>query len=282
MSAITEFQREPTTSLTRQLVIGVHGSASTGGQWRRLAEALGSHYEMIAPDLPGYGKQHEIATVGTPSLNCDGAEVSRLVREATAPVHIVAHSYGGAVALKVALDHPTRVASLTLIEPALFHLLRTGRPDDMVHYTEIAAIANAVRLAVQCGQPAQGMACFVDYWNGPGTWAEMKPSLQTALTDQTKQVARNFAAAFGETWDGSMCRRIQSPTLVITAANSRGPAQRVAEIVADAIPCARLATIADAGHMVPVTHPKLVNPLIAKALDAAGSGRNETSHREAA
>ena len=37
-------------------VIALHCSLGSGRQWTRLAEALGDGFEVIAPDLAGYGK----------------------------------------------------------------------------------------------------------------------------------------------------------------------------------------------------------------------------------
>ena len=279
---IDEMLNDQGLSAARPQVIAVHGSASTGGQWRRLAADLGAMFDVATPDLPGYGQLHNATPHGRPTLAGDAIEIARLVNASTTPSHIVAHSYGAAVALNFVRKNPQKIASLTIIEPALFHLLRSGEANDLMHYTEISLIANAVRMAAQFGMPSQGMASFVDYWNGNGAWQAMKPALQSALASQTIQVARNFEAGMAETWSAADCGTIDCPTLIITAEASRGPAKRVAEIVAESMPHARFSSIADAGHMVPVTHPDIINPLIAEALVAATSGRPEVSHREAA
>ena len=266
----------------RPRVVAVHGSASTGGQWRQLVSELSSTFDVSAPDLPGYGQQRDHFASGSTTLAGDASGIERLSQQASDAIHLVAHSYGAAVATQFALDNPQRVASLTLIKPALFHLLRTGAALDMAHYTEISAIANSVRLAARFGVPGHGMARFVDYWNGVGSWRAMKPSLRAALAKQSKPVARNFKSAYVETWSASVLKGIQCPTLLIAGELSRGPAKRVAQIVFEAIPQARLTTVAGVGHMAPVTHPHLINPLIAEALAAATSHCNEASHREAA
>ena len=269
-------------SRQRDVVIAIHGSASTGGQWHRLVGELTPEFEVHTPDLPGYGSQAQLLTTAKPRLEADAVVIERIANGANAPVHLVAHSYGAAVALAFALHRPQAVASLTLIEPALFHLLRSGSVEDMHHFTEINSVNNAVRIANQVGAVERGMARFVDYWSKPGAWDAMKPTLQAALAAQTPQVARNFAAAFSETWSPTICKRIECPTLLVSADESPAPARRVVNILHNAISHSRLATIADAGHMMPITHPNIINPLIAEALAAARIGCNEASLREAA
>ena len=64
--------------------------------------------------------------------------------EAPEPVHIVGHSYGGALALRVTLQRPQKVASLTLYEPSCFQLLdELGEPGDAA-MSEIGVVAGAV------------------------------------------------------------------------------------------------------------------------------------------
>ena len=275
-------QRMFGSSSERQVVIAVHGSASTGSQWAKLVAELSDNFDVASPDLPGYGKWRDATPFGRPSLYGDAIKIASVAYQAAQPVHLVAHSYGAAVAFEYAIENPGDVASLTLVEPALFHLLRSGDPQDKAHYSEISAVASAVRMDCLNGTPRRGMSHFVDYWNGAGTWQSMTPALQASFAGQSRQVVRNFAAAFAETWPVSVCQRIQCPTLIVSAENSRGPARRVAEILVNAIAQARVESIAGAGHMAPMTHADVVNPIIAKFLTEADTESADQWSRVAA
>ena len=266
----------------RPVVVAVHGSASTATQWKKLANRLAGDFDVFAPNLPGYGGLQDVAAFGNPTLYADADPIARIVRQASRPVHLVAHSYGAAVAFRFALQHPNDILSLTLIEPALFHLLRNGSAEDMKHYTEISAIANAVRISCHTGTPSLGMARFVDYWNGAGTWSSLRPDLQSVLAALAPQVGRNFEAIISETWPVEACQHIRCPTVVMAGGNSHGPAKKVSEIMARAIPHARLEIVPGAAHMMPVTHPELVNPLIVRALGDSWADHRETLSRQAA
>ena len=66
-------------SLERPQVIAIHGSASTGGQWRRLVGTLSASYDVVRPDLPGYGRNQTVVPHGVPSLDGDAVEGTLVV-----------------------------------------------------------------------------------------------------------------------------------------------------------------------------------------------------------
>src|SRR5262245_37944353 len=110
------------------------------------------------------------------------------------PAHIVGHSYGGAVALQFASRHPRYVKTLTLIEPASFHLLRDGDDIDERGFREISETGTTVVNALNCGDYQGGMRRFVAYWGGEGAWNALPASQQLALAARISKVALGFWA----------------------------------------------------------------------------------------
>ena len=106
-------------------VIALHCSLGSGRQWSKLTETLGSEYQVIAPDIAGYGGP--LGSADLPMTLADEiVHLGKSLSSARGPLHLVGHSYGGAIAFKIATDSPLadRVRSLTLIEPVLPTLLR--------------------------------------------------------------------------------------------------------------------------------------------------------------
>ena len=95
-----------------------------------------------------------------------------------------------------ALARPDRIASMTLYEPAAFHLLDELGADGAAGFVEIAAIARRVRDAVSLGEPAGAAAAFVDYWNGQGTWEKLSEHVRAALTRWAAKAPLEFAALY--------------------------------------------------------------------------------------
>src|SRR5262249_18582782 len=123
--------------------------------------------------------------------------------------------------------------SLTLIEPVAFHLLGRAPDGTREHdlLCEVAAIDAAVTGAAATGDD-DGMARFIDYWSGAGTWPRLRPEGRHALGSQTAQVARNFRRVTSELARFGCMRRIAVPTLVLCGTTSPAPTLRIAELVA--------------------------------------------------
>jgi pimeloyl-ACP methyl ester carboxylesterase len=196
-------------------------------------------------------------------------------------VHLVGHSYGGAVALRVALDHADKLRSLTLIEPVAFHLLQSPVATDRLLMDEIHGVAEAVWDAAARGDYWGGMAHFVDYWNGPGAWARMKDANRHVLAPRITKVAVDFAAVFREVTPLEAYRWLDLPSLIVWGERSPAPTRRIAELLASTLPQNRYAVIPDAGHMAPLTHADTVGAIVAEHLTTAMSNAGTTAALQA-
>jgi pimeloyl-ACP methyl ester carboxylesterase len=252
----------PAAAPAGQPVVLLHCSAASGAQWQSLRAALSPRFRVEAPDLYGYGAAAAWPGPGPLTLAAEAAPVAALIERCGAPVHLVGHSYGGSVALRLALDMGQRLRSLTLIEPVAFHLLRAGEPGDRALFGEIARLADAVGSAVAAGTPQAGMARFVDFWNGDGAWARLAPQKQAALARAAAKVALDFWATTTESARREDYRRLAVPTLILRGARSPAVTRRIAGILAATLPVAGVATIDGAGHMLPLTHADVANAAI--------------------
>jgi pimeloyl-ACP methyl ester carboxylesterase len=259
-------------------VVALHGSASTGAQWRSLVAHLAPHHRVLTPDLAGYSRSGKPAAPVT--MATEAMFLRPLLAEAGDPVHLVGHSFGGAVALAVAVTIPERVRSLTLIEPAAFRLLATGDHTDIELGAEIAAVARDIRGEAIAHERTAATARFIDYWNGAGAFARSSTRLQNFAVNSLDRVMDNFAALAAPGLTRRALAGITCPTLIIAGLNTRLPALRTAEIVAEIIPGARLDLVPGAGHMLPLTDPHLTDPMIADAV-ARAEGRPARTAPEA-
>jgi pyruvate dehydrogenase E2 component (dihydrolipoamide acetyltransferase) len=98
-------------------VLFLHGFGGDLDNWLFNLDAVGEAAPVIALDLPGHG-QSTPRLPGTTLADLSNFVVRFLDALDVERVHLVGHSMGGAIASRMALDHPTRVASVTLVNPA--------------------------------------------------------------------------------------------------------------------------------------------------------------------
>ena len=183
------------------------------------------------------------------------------------PVHLVGHSYGGAVALHMARARPWLFRSLTLIEPSAFHLLRDGDAVDRRALAEITAVAARVKADLARGEYMEGYGRFVDYWSGPGAWEAMSADKRNALAIQLERVALEFDALLGDPARMDDFSKVKIPTLLVQGGQTRLPSRCICQRLRKALPGIKFRVVQGAGHMLPLTHRDAVNALIAEHLE---------------
>jgi pimeloyl-ACP methyl ester carboxylesterase len=95
----------------------IHG-ALIADAFEAMAPVLASSYRLITYRRRGFGGSSPIREAET-MANQAGDAVAVLDHLDVRSAHVAGHSYGGAIALQIAADHPTRVHSLGLLEPGL-------------------------------------------------------------------------------------------------------------------------------------------------------------------
>jgi pimeloyl-ACP methyl ester carboxylesterase len=144
-------------------IVALHSSASSSKQWKQLAADLEYRYDVLACELPGYqGSDYErcpskkgMSAVADPILQ-DILKLGQLI-------HLVGHSFGGAVALKITLTQPNLIKSLTIYEPASFHIMNNDDGEDRKLFVGLQQIAHALSTETLAGRPDLGMKVFVDF-----------------------------------------------------------------------------------------------------------------------
>ena len=239
--------------------------ASPAAAWRRVAQRLAPDFCCLAVNPSGYGDTEPFAGPQAITMDDEAAAVSAIIahESSSQAVHLVGHSYGGAIALQMTLHRPQRFATLTLIEAAPYPLLAEAGENELA--TQVEQVNRTYIADVEAGRYETALETYIDYYNGtPGAWAAMAAEARQRFLGIAETVAAGLAANHGASLTLADCAALQVPTLVVRGAKTDAVHGRLAELLAQRIPGARLETVAEAGHMLTLSHPDVAARLIAE------------------
>jgi 3-oxoadipate enol-lactonase len=226
--------------------------------WDPQVPALDGRLRVVRFDHRGHGRSpvppgpYEIADLA-------GDVLALMDRLGIERAHYCGLSIGAMVGMSLALDAPHRIDRLVLMCTA-------------AHHPPAAAWAERARTVLAAGDAEPVADTIVDRWLTPG-FAREHPAVRRALREMlVSQPPHGYAACCGaiERMDlrGDL-PRITAPTLVIAGADDPAAAPEHQQLIADAIPGARLALVADAAHLASVQQPHIVNRLIVEHLQSS-------------
>ena len=230
-----------------------------------MIDSAGDRFEFLAFDLYGYGQSPDWQLRGTLHIDDEVEFVAPEVESLAEPFHLVGHSYGAGVALSLALRIPQRVRSITIYEPVLFSLLFDSVPS-RPGSDEIWRVQAEVRRLMMMNRPAEAAHLFVDHWSGAGAWESFPDFRQQNLAERMTKVVADFDATLTNALTLRDYSAIQTPTLVLHGERSPMSSRQIAGMLCDVIPNARAHGFEKLGHMGPVNHPEVVDPVVLEFL----------------
>lgn len=245
----------------RDPVVLLHGTPFSSYVWRAVARSLSRRYQVFVWDMPGYGASQMFAGQDV-SLATQGRVFTELLAHwGLAEPLVVAHDFGGAVALRAHLLHRARYRALALVDPVA--LAPWGSPFFRLvgeHSTVFEQLPPALHRAL--------VREYVGSASSPGLHPAVLDRLVQPWLGDLGQAAfyRQIAQADQRYTDEVQDRygEIGIPTLVCWGQEDTWiPPAKGHQLVAR-IPGARLEPIARAGHLVQEDAPaELTAALIA-------------------
>jgi pimeloyl-ACP methyl ester carboxylesterase len=221
-----------------------------------LAGAVGGRATLF--DLPGHGRSpdwdgaqdYQTEAVAMAAACCDG------------PSHLIGHSFGATVALRLAVERPDLVDRLTLIEPVYFAAARET-PEHADHEHGFRPFLEAVAQDRQ----SDAAALFNALW-GAQPWDRIAQRTQSYLMDRIHLVAASGRAIEDDPAGITSAERLAKltvPVTLIRGADSPPVIGAIHAALAQRLPDATDQVVAGAGHMLPLTHTGDVAALIRAA-----------------
>lgn len=232
----------------RETVLMIHGYSADKTVWMRFAPHFTDRYRVMVLDLPGHGE-----TPFDPALRYDTMSQAQRVLKAMDALgipraHLVGNSMGGFIAAQLALHHPERVQSATLMDAAG---VIAPQASDM-----------GQRLARGEGNPFEvtNREAFADFYAMtmaqppwvPGVTLDWIAADYAARRDSLARIFKDFHHV--DLLDTRL-GEIAVPVLVMWGDQDRLVHRSAADVWVRGIPGATLITYPDLGHMPMVEDP---------------------------
>jgi pimeloyl-ACP methyl ester carboxylesterase len=193
-------------------------------------ELLAQHHRIIAFEIPGFGG----SAVNDRSGSVE--ELAVTMREAVAglglsSITLLGNSFGGRLALWMAVQDPEQLVSLVLVAPAA---IRPERPDG------------------QSGPPSDPAALYAHPERVPAWW----PPADPAVTAKQRDLVRRLSEPPRNPALEARMAELQVPTLVLFGTSDRVIPSAMGRHYRSLLPKCQLVLVYDAGHVVDVDRPE--------------------------
>ncbi len=228
-------------------LLALHGALSSAVMWEPLFDAMPG-VRFVAPDLPGHGKSAEaLPDMHTQSTNA----MIALVKATNAPVDLVGHSLGGTIALRIAIEAPELVRSLTLIEPVFFAAAFGHYRKKYIEHSE-PQIA-----AMELGNWEEAARLFMADWGDGMSWDQIPAAHRRYIADRMPIVSATAPALMDDAHrllGTGRLERADMPILLVEGTQTMPIITHILNGLAERLPNARRVMIPGAGHMLPASH----------------------------
>ena len=221
-------------------ILCLHGAGGNGAVFDPLLDLLGERHEPLAFDQPGHGRSGSFDSLGSIERMAGFTRALWEKLALRAPVFL-GHSMGGAVALQLALDHPSEVRGLVLVGAgARFEGTEEG--------------AESIRRVSE----GKARRRFDKEIYSPDTEPEvMRRGFMESLKTDPRAVYGDMLA-IGDCDLVPRLGDVSVPTLVVMGADEKPRMKGQAELLADSIPGAERVDVPAAGHQIHLEQPAAV------------------------
>lgn len=233
-------------------LVFIHGSFASDATWKKIIAVQAKKHQCIAIKLPGHGGAPEPNDMPAPTLATEINLVVHIIEQTTdQAVHLIGHSFGGVVALAVALSGRVKVRQLTLFEPVAAWVLAVAQ--DHPHYQQVQ---DCFALYQQDLAQPTADACqrVIDFWGQAGDFKALPKGIQEQMRGLTAHNFRHWQLSKNISSTAHDLQHCTIPTHVVYGTCSSPVTRAVCEHLASLMPHCYAFSIQGASHFLVTTH----------------------------
>lgn len=229
-------------------ILCVHGTGSSALMWGDAVADLARLGRVLVYDRRGCTRSQRPVPYDKTSVGEHADDAAALLDALGAtPAAVIGRSYGGEIAIDLALRYPERVRGLVLLEGALLSLSAEAAAWEQSLGQQVAAAAD---------DPTTVGEAFIRLVLGDGAWEESPAPVRQMFTDNGPAIVAELAGGSLQV-DQAALSTINQPTLLVAAAHSPRAFRQVTDAMAAAMPNSRT-FIVEGGHLINPAHPAVL------------------------
>jgi lipase len=242
-------------------VVFLHSGVGSAGEWREVFSSWPEGHRLIAVDAYRGGTGPGVP--GHRTLDDYADQVHAVVEYVGEPVHLIGFSWGGATALHMAATVPAVLASVGVIEPEAYSLLKA---EDGPAFAVICNLRDQWREHVRAGNWYEAFEEFVDFYNGAGSFARWPTARRDAFLDDQRARGDLWDVLFDAPITAAALASVTMPVHVVEGSATSVVDRAICAAVLWNLRCAEHSVIEGAGHMMPLTHAAEVSRALVRHL----------------
>jgi len=232
----------------------LHCSLAHGGVYTKMGAALGGALSLVSFDQPGHGRSADWDGQGDLQDRVTDMALDLL----SEPMDVIGHSFGGTVALRLAVERPEMVRTLTLLEPVM---MAVARADNPMVAEALSRDMSGFYQALNDERFEFAAQMFTQKYGDGRPWDSLSADSRTAIIERIHLIGAGSRAVNEDHYDllgKGAFEKIQAPTLILDGCEGGEAMNSVCEGLARRIPNSTRARVLKGGHMVPLTRPDAV------------------------
>lgn len=233
-------------------IVFIHGSYASTSTWKKIVQQLATRHHCISIKLPGHCGMPDPDDFNAPDINTELAIIESVLTELTdQPIHLIGHSFGGVVALALALKRSVEIAELTLFEPVSTWVFESV--GDQAMTTQVNAFIQGYRQSIRnnetyvCGK-------VIDFWAGEGAFEPLPDFIKDSMVPLTANNNRHWTLCENTHKDRTELNALSIPTKLVCGSASNPVAQAIVSHLGRELSNNKQYTITGASHFLVTSH----------------------------